>query len=150
MERARSAARAALAPSGKDLEALLIDLHRESAENQATARRDQDEAREEFAKRLDGTPIEYNGEVVMVTTVTTREIVAALKAETDILKAEALAQRSYDVHQATFGHSGTAGNTIEHFIAALAPEKPTGGAEAVVVTRRSSGVGSCRRERTVG
>ena len=129
VEQARSAARAALAPTGKDLEALLIKIHRESGENQAKARRNQDEARRELDKRLEGTPVEYNGETVMVTTVTTREILAAFKAESDIVKVEALAQRSYNVHQATFGHSGTAGNTIEDFIAALAQEKQTGGAE---------------------
>ena len=66
---ARSAARAALAPTGKDLEALLVKVHRESAENQATARRNQDEARKELDKRLEGTPVEYNGETVLVTTV---------------------------------------------------------------------------------
>ena len=58
----------------------------------------------------------------MVTTVTTREILAALKAESDVVKVEALAQRSYNVHQAIFGHSGTGGNTIEDFIAALEPK----------------------------
>ena len=129
VERARSAARAALAPTGKDLEALLIKIHRESAENQATARRNQDEARKELDKRLEGTPVEHNGETIVVTTVTTREILAAFKAESDVIKVEAMAQRSYNVHQAIFGHSGTAGNTIEDFIAALAQGKQTGGAE---------------------
>ena len=65
----------------------------------------------------------------MVTTVTTRGILAAFKAESDIVKVEAVAQRSYNVHQATFGHSGTAGNTIEDFIAAVEREKQTRGAE---------------------
>ena len=50
------------------------------------------------------------------------EILAALKAESDVLKVEALAQRSYNVQQAIFGHCGSAGNTIEDFIAALAQE----------------------------
>ena len=40
-----------------------------------------------------------------------------------------MAQRSYNVQQAIFGPSGTAGSTIEDFIAALEPEKQTGGAE---------------------
>ena len=119
-----------------------MKVHRESAENQATARRNQDAAREELDKRLEGTPVEYNGETVLVTTVTTREILTALKAESYVIKVEALAQRSYDVHQAIFGQRGTTEGGIEDFIAALEQEKQTGRCGAVVVTRRSSRVGS--------
>ena len=97
---------------------------RDSAENQAKARRNQDEARRELDKRLEGTPVEYNGETVVVTTVTTREILAALKAESDIVKVEALAQRSYDVHQAIFGHSGHSGTAAAQ---PLSPAKTKGG-----------------------
>ena len=72
----------------------------------------------------------------------------ALKAESDVLRVEALAQRSYNVHQATFGHSGTAGNTIEDFIAALEQEQHTGGAEPS--ESRSAHPGSDSAEGTWG
>jgi hypothetical protein len=62
VEQVRSAARAALAPTGSDLEALLIKIHRESAENQAKARRNEDETRRELDKRLKGQgPVNLRG-----------------------------------------------------------------------------------------
>ena len=120
VERARSAARAARAPTGKAHEALLINVHLESAVNQREARRKQAAVRCELNKRLKGIPAEVNGETVMVTTVTTREILAALKAESDVVKVEAMAQR-----QLATGPRGSRHLSIADFIASQ--EAPTPG-----------------------
>jgi hypothetical protein len=118
VEGARSAARAALAPTWEDLEALLITMHRESGENQARARRVRDEARQALKGRLKGVPVEHNGQTVMVSTVRTRHVIAALEAECDVIKAEAMAQRSYEVHaRLVSGLHRLNRTSIEDFIA---------------------------------
>ena len=62
------------------LEALLIRIHHESARHQATARRNQERARQEFFKRLEGVQVEQGG--VVMSTVTTRQVIRMLEAET--------------------------------------------------------------------
>lgn len=103
VEAARSAARSALAPTGHDLEALLIRIPHESAKHQAKARRNQERARQEFFKRLEGVQVEQGGRQVVVSRVTTREVIRMLEAESNLIKSEALAQRSYAVHQSIAG-----------------------------------------------
>ena len=120
VEAARSAARAALAPTGDDLEALLIRIHQESARHQAKARRNQERARQEFLKRLEGVPVEQDGRQVVVSMVTTREVIRMLEAESNLIKVEALAQRSYAVHQSIAGPVSRGSHVgIEDFIATL-------------------------------
>ena len=79
-------------------------------------------------KRHEGQPAR-RGLAALPGTVESVRLLAALEAESKVVEAETLAQRYYNVHQATFGHSGTAGNTIEDFIAALEQKEQTGGAE---------------------
>ena len=65
--------RAILAPTGRDLEALLIALHRQSAQSQGKARKSQQKARDELYRRLEGQVVEVDSAgIVVVMPVTTR------------------------------------------------------------------------------
>jgi hypothetical protein len=64
-----------VAPTGKDIEALLINLHRQSAQSQRKARRSQAKVRAEVYKRLEGKVVEVDDtNTVVVAVVTTREL----------------------------------------------------------------------------
>jgi hypothetical protein len=69
VEEARAAVRALLAPTRKDLEVLLINLHRESAQSQRKARKSQRKVRHEVYLRLEREVAE----------VTTRELIGMME-----------------------------------------------------------------------
>jgi hypothetical protein len=48
---------------------------------------------------MKGEVKEFDGQQVVVAIVTTGELVRAIEAESNVLKTEAMAQRSYDVHR---------------------------------------------------
>jgi hypothetical protein len=122
---AREVMRARLAPTGKDLEKLLLRLHRQSAIAQKKARESQAKLREELYKRLEeGQTLEIHGNEVVVSVVTNRELIGMAEMESNSVKVEAMAQRSYTVHLA----SATAtphGGSIEEFIDRLEQEETT-------------------------
>jgi hypothetical protein len=120
----RDRIRAILAPNGKDLEKLLIQLHEQSAQAQRRARKSQARARAELYKRLDeGQTLEIHGNEVVVAVVTTRELIGLVEAESNIVKTEAMAQRSYDVHRMTSQTGNPQAGTIESFIDRLEQEE---------------------------
>jgi hypothetical protein len=128
---AREAVRAILAPNGADLEALLINLHRQSAHSQRKARRSQAKARAELYKRLEeGQTLAIAGNEVVVATVTTRELIGLVEAESNIVKVEAMAQRSYTVHRFASANASPRGGSIESFITQLEQEEQTEGFDA--------------------
>jgi len=123
---ARDVIRAKLAPTGGDLEKLLVQLHEQSAESQRKARRSQDRARSEIEKRLEGKILETDETgAVVVAVVTTRELIGLIEAESNIVKTEAMSQRSYDVHRATVNGVNPAAGTVEDFITAIEQEETT-------------------------
>ena len=98
-----------LAPGGAALGQLLEKLHHESAREQRKARKSMASVRAELANRLRGTTVEYDGQQVVVAVVTTGELVRAIEAEANVVKTEAMAQRSYDVHAALLRAGGPNG-----------------------------------------
>lgn len=101
--------RAMLAPGGVALGQLLEKLHHESAREQRKARRNMASMRAELTKRLQGLTMEHDGQRVVVAIVTTGELVRAIEAEANVVKTEAMAQRSYDVHNALLRAGGPNG-----------------------------------------
>ena len=122
---ARDKVRAILAPTGKDLERLLVDLHRQSAQSQRKARQSQARARAELYSRLEGEVLTVDNGEVVVATVTTRELIGLVEAESNIVKVEAMAQRSYDVHRMTSSQAAPHAGSIEDFIGQLEQEEQT-------------------------
>jgi hypothetical protein len=124
---ARDDIRAVMAPTGADLERLLMALHRQSAVSQKRARMSQGRARAELYRRLEGKIFEIDGTGEVVTAiVTTRELIGLVEAESNIVKTEAMAQRSYDVHRSVLAAaSGPAVGGIEEFLTALEAEELT-------------------------
>jgi hypothetical protein len=123
---AREAVRAVLAPTGRDLERLLMALHEQSARSQRDARRSQIHARREIKRRLAGKVLEQDDTgAVVVAVVTTRELIGLVEAESNIVKTEAMAQRSYDVHRSVVAGVNPAAGTVEDFITAVEEEENT-------------------------
>jgi hypothetical protein len=123
---AREAVRAILAPNGADLEALLIRLHRQSAQSQREARRSQAKARAEVYKRLEeGQTLEIHGTEVVVSVVSNRELIGLMEAESNSIKVEAMAQRSYTVHGVVARAASPQARSIESFIEQLEQEEST-------------------------
>jgi hypothetical protein len=92
--------RAILAPTGADLERLLLKMHRQSVVAQKKARESHAKLRAELHRRLDeGETLVIHGNEVVVEKVTTREIIGAMEADSNEVKVEAMAQRSLDVHR---------------------------------------------------
>lgn len=122
---AREAVKAVLRPNGKALEALLVKLHGQSAKAQREARRNQGVAREKLKERLEGKVFETDETgAVVVAVVTTRELIGWVEAESNAIKVEAMAQRSYDVHRVTNGVAGGTGvGTIEEYLTKLEGEE---------------------------
>ena len=76
-------------------------------------------------KRLDeGQTLDIQGNEVVVATVTTRELIGLFEAESNSIKVEAMAQRSYTVHCVVARAASPRGGSIEDFIAALEQEEP--------------------------
>ena len=91
---ARDVTRARLAPTGKDLEHLLLKLHKQSAIAQKNARESHAKLRAEPHRRLEqGQTLEIHGNEVVVSVVTTRERIGAMEADSNEVKVEAMAQR---------------------------------------------------------
>jgi hypothetical protein len=123
---AQNQVRARLAPTGKDLEALLMRLHRQSAHSQREARKQTAKLRAEFNRRLEeGQTLVIHGNEVVVEVVTTREIIGAMEAENNRVKVEAMAQRSMDVHRMAINATNPAAGSIEDFIDRLEAEEAT-------------------------
>ena len=114
--------RAILAPTGKDLEAFLITLHRQSAQSQRKARKSQQKARDELYRRLEGQ--DSTGTVVVMP-VTTRELIGMMEAESNLIKVESMSQRSYTVHRVVARSANPQGASIEEFIGRLEEEEAT-------------------------
>jgi hypothetical protein len=118
--------RAILAPTGKDLEALLIALHRQSAQSQRKARKSQQKARDELYRRLEGQVVEVDSTgTVMVMPVTTRELIGMMEAESNLIKVESMSQRSYTVHRVVARAANPQGGSLEEFIGRLEEEEAT-------------------------
>jgi hypothetical protein len=123
---AREVMRARLAPNGKDLEKLLMRLHRQSAHSQRKAREQTAKLRAELNRRLEeGQTLVIHGNEVVVEVVTTREIIGAMEAENNGIKVEAMAQRSMDVHRMITRDGTPQGGSIEEFIGRLEEEEAT-------------------------
>jgi hypothetical protein len=123
---AREVMRARLAPTGKDLERLLIALHKQSARSQRKARESQARARAELYKRLDeGQTLEIHGNEVVVSVVTNRELIGIVEMESNSVKVEAMAQRSYDVHRMITRDGNPQGGSVDEFIDRLEQEEAT-------------------------
>jgi hypothetical protein len=70
-----------------------VKLHQQSAQSQKKARVSQARARAELYKRLDeGQTFEIHGNEVIVSTVSNRELIGLVEAESNIVKTEAMAQ----------------------------------------------------------
>jgi hypothetical protein len=122
----RDRVRAILAPTGADLEKLLVRLHQQSAKAQAKARKSRDRARAELYKRLDeGQTLEIHGNEVVVSVVTNRELIGLIEADNNDVKVEAMAQRSYDVHRMASATAAPQAGSIESFIDRLEQEEQT-------------------------
>jgi hypothetical protein len=118
--------RAILAPTGKDLEKLLVKLHRESAIAQRKARESQAKLRAELYRRLEeGQTLEIHGNEVVVSVVTNRELIGMAEMESNSVKVEAMAQRSYTVHRLASATATPQGGSIEEFIDRLEQEETT-------------------------
>ncbi len=99
-------------------------LHEQSAQSQRQARRSQQTARDEIYRRLDGKVMEVdNTDTAVVAVVTTRELIRLVEAESNIVKTEAMAQRSYDIHRMASSATSPAAGSIEDFVAALESER---------------------------
>ena len=123
---AREVMRARLAPTGKDLEKLLMRLHRQSAVAQKRARESHAKLRAELHRRLaEGQTLVIHGNEVVVEVVTTRELIGAMEADSNEVKVEAMAQRSMDVHRMITRGSTPQGGSIEEFIDRLEQEEQT-------------------------
>ena len=121
---AQTAAKARLAPTGADLERLLITLHTASAQAQRRARSSASKARAELYRRLrTGQTLVVEGREVVVAVVTNRELIGMVEAESNQVKTEAMAQRSYDVHRMMTNGPSNGGGNIESFIEALEHEE---------------------------
>ena len=117
---AREVTRARLAPTGKDLEHLLMRLHRQSAKAQQKARESHAKLRAELHRRLEeGETLVIHGNEVVVEKVTTRELIGAMEADSNEVKVEAMAQRSMDVHRMLTRDGHPQGGSIEEFIERL-------------------------------
>ena len=118
--------RAILAPTGKDLEKLLIELHTQSAMAQKRARKSHAKLRKELHHRLEeGETLIIHGNEVVVEKVTTRELIGAMEADSNEVKVEAMAQRSMDVHRMLTRAGTPQGGSIEEFIDRLEQEEAT-------------------------
>ena len=117
--------RAILAPTGKDLEALLVTLHRQSARAQRKARQSQAKLRAELYKRLAGDVLEVRDGEVVVAVVSNRELIGMAEMESNSIKVEAMAQRSYTVHRLASATANPQGGSIEEFIGQLEQEEST-------------------------
>jgi hypothetical protein len=118
--------RAVLAPTGADLERLLLKMHRQSVLAQKKARASHDKLRAELHRRLDeGETLVIHGNEVVVEKVTTREIIGAMEADSNEVKVEAMAQRSLDVHRMITRGATPQGGSIEEFIDRLEQEETT-------------------------
>jgi hypothetical protein len=123
---AQDAARAQLAPNGKDLERVLIALHAASAEAQSAARASLAKVRAELYKRLqDGQTLEIHGNEVTVSVVSNRDLIGLGMLDSDSVKVEAMAQRSYDVHRMAANAGAPTSGSIEDFIDKLEQEEQT-------------------------
>jgi hypothetical protein len=123
---AQNQVRARLAPTGKDLEALLMRLHRQSAHSQRKARKQTAKLRAELNRRLEeGQTLVIHGNEVVVEVVTTRELIGAMEAENNSVKVEAMAQRSMDVHRMATSATNPSAGSIEAFIDRLEQEETT-------------------------
>ena len=123
---AQDAVRARLAPTGKDLEALLMRLHRQSAHSQRKARRQTAKLRAELNRRLlEGQTLVIHGNEVVVEVVTNSDLIRAMEAENNGIKVEAMAQRSLDVHRMITRGATPQGGSIEEFIDRLEEEETT-------------------------
>ena len=123
---AREVVRARLAPTGKDLERLLMRLHRQSAQSQRKARKSQQKLRDELYKRLDeGQTLVIHGNEVVVSVLTNRELIGLMEAESNLVKVESMSQRSYTVHRMVAGAATPQGGSIEEFIDRLEQEEAT-------------------------
>jgi len=122
----RDRVRAILAPNGKDLEKLLVELHTESARAQRRSRKNTERLRAELMKRLEvGQTLVIHGNEVVVETVTTSDLIRQQEANANSVKVEAMAQRSYDVHRMTTGQANPQAGSIESFIDQLEQEEQT-------------------------
>jgi ABC-type protease/lipase transport system fused ATPase/permease subunit len=127
----RERVRAILAPTGADLEKLLVELHTQSARAQKVARRQQAKLRAEINRRLEeGETLVIHGTEVVVEKVTTREMIGAMEAENNSVKVEAMAQRSYDVHRMSQHVAAPQAGSIESFIDRLEAEEQTEGVDS--------------------
>ena len=116
--------RAIMAPTGKDLEALLMRLHEQSALSQRKARKSQQKLRDEFYKRLgEGQTLVIHGNEVVVSVVTNRELIGVMEAESNLIKVEAMAQRSYTVHRVVQRAASPQGGSLEEFLDRLEQEE---------------------------
>ena len=85
---------AILAPTGADLERLLLKVHRQSVIAPKQARKSHAKLRAELHRRLDeGKTLVIHGNEVVVEKVTTRELIGAMEADANEVKVEAMAQR---------------------------------------------------------
>jgi hypothetical protein len=118
--------RAILAPTGADLERLLLKMHKQSVIAQKRARESHAKLRAELYRRLEeGQTLVIHGNEVVVEVVTTREIIGAMEAENNSVKVEAMAQRSMDVHKMAISATNPAAGSIEDFIDRLEQEETT-------------------------
>jgi hypothetical protein len=123
---AQDAVRAILAPTGKDLEKLLIACHTESIRAQRKARRSRAKMRAELNRRLvQGETLVIHGNEVVVETVTNSDLIRQQEADANEIKVEAMAQRSYDVHRMIARDGTPQGGSIEEFIDRLEQEEAT-------------------------
>jgi hypothetical protein len=122
----RDRVRAILAPTGKDLERLLIGLHTESATAQGEARASLAKVRAELYRRLEeGQTLEIHGNEVTVSVVSNRDLIGLGMLDSDSVKVEAMAQRSYDVHRMAANADAPSTGSIEDFIDRLEQEEQT-------------------------
>jgi hypothetical protein len=118
--------RAILAPTGADLERLLLKMHRQSVIAQKKARESHAKLRAELHRRLaEGETLVIHGNEVVVEKVTTREIIGAMEADSNEVKVESMAQRSLDVHRMVTRGATPQGGSIEEFIDRLEQEEAT-------------------------
>jgi hypothetical protein len=118
--------RAIMAPTGADLERLLLKLHKQSAIAQKKARESHAKLRAELHRRLaEGQTLVIHGNEVVVDVVTTRELIGAMEADSNEVKVEAMAQRSMDVHRMISRAGTPQGGSIEEFIDRLEQEETT-------------------------
>lgn len=66
-----------------------------------------------------------HGDEVVVSMVTNRELIGAMEAESNLIKVEAMAQRSYTVHRVVQRVASPPSGSIEDFIDRLERERAT-------------------------